>query len=193
MLPIAEETKKSNQKETKVPSNRWAHTRNCGENFNIELRKYLVKLLTEEGYKAVAPYISEQFHWVNNSPVGIASSWSERHALYAAGLGTFGLCDGLITEKGKAMRCGSVVTDLKLKASKRDFSSHYDHCLFLTDGKCGQCIKRCPAGAITSKGHDKDKCLQYQKDNIDPSAYGVKVAGCGLCQTDVPCESRIPD
>jgi epoxyqueuosine reductase QueG len=29
---------------------------------------------------------------------------SERHAAYAAGLGTFGLCDGLITSVGKAVR-----------------------------------------------------------------------------------------
>jgi hypothetical protein len=35
-----------------------------------------------------------------------ASSWSERHAAHAAGLGTFGLCDGLITAKGKAMQGG---------------------------------------------------------------------------------------
>ena len=39
---------------------------------------------------------------------GMASCWSERHAAFVSGLGTFGLCDGLITPVGKAMRCGSV-------------------------------------------------------------------------------------
>ena len=32
-----------------------------------------------------------------------ASTWSERHAAYAAGLGTFGLSDGLITAAGQGM------------------------------------------------------------------------------------------
>jgi len=39
--------------------------------------------------------------------VGPASSWSERHAAYAAGLGTFSLNDALITPKGIAHRLGS--------------------------------------------------------------------------------------
>jgi epoxyqueuosine reductase QueG len=38
-----------------------------------------------------------------------SSNWSERHAAYTAGLGTFGLCDGLITPLGKAMRVGEGV------------------------------------------------------------------------------------
>ena len=69
--------------------------------------------LQGQGYLAVAPVISEAFviHWegVDQAP---RSTWSERHVAYAAGLGTFGLSRGLITARGIAMRCGSVVTDL---------------------------------------------------------------------------------
>ena len=36
----------------------------------------------------------------------------ETHAAHAAGLGTFGLCDGLITPIGKAIRVGSVVAKM---------------------------------------------------------------------------------
>jgi epoxyqueuosine reductase len=49
---------------------------------------------------------------VNSQRYSYASSWSERHAAYAAGLGTFGLCDGLITARGKAVRFGSIISKL---------------------------------------------------------------------------------
>ena len=50
-----------------------------------------------------------QWARVTSDRFGFASTWSERHAAYASGLGTFGLSDGLITPRGQAMRCGSVV------------------------------------------------------------------------------------
>ena len=43
----------------------------------------------------------------------------QRHAAHAAGLGTFGLCDGLITAKGKAMRAGSVVARIAVAQTPR--------------------------------------------------------------------------
>jgi epoxyqueuosine reductase len=61
---------------------------------------------------------------------------------------------------------------------------------------CGLCIERCPAGAITNSGHDKVKCQQYLKDigyRPKENYHIVKsVAGCGLCQTGVPCEAANP-
>ena len=194
ILPISKKTRKSNTKQQKIPSERWAHTRNCGEKFNNKLRKFVVSLLKRNGYQAIAPMLSDKFEWKNTEKSGIASTWSERHAMYAAGLGTFGLCDGLITKAGKAMRCGSVITSMELKASERNFKNHSEYCLFLEDGKCGKCIKRCPGNAITQEGHSKEKCLEYQRENIDPARYGedMEVVGCGLCQTDVPCEGQLP-
>ncbi len=192
ILPISEKTRKENRKENKLPAKSWAHTRNCGEIFNNSIRRYVVNLMEENGYLAIAPMLSEDFSWIESSEGDIASPWSERHAMYAAGLGTFGLCDGLITSTGKAMRCGSVITDLSLVPSTREYENHNEYCLYLSKGKCGKCIARCPGNAITKKGHNKDKCLQYQRENINPSSFGVDIAGCGLCQTDVPCEKGIP-
>ena len=63
-----------------------------------------------------------------------ASLLSERHAAYAAGLGTFGLCDGLITPKGKAMRCGSVVARIQIAATPRPYEDHHAYCLFYAKG-----------------------------------------------------------
>ena len=195
VLPASEKTKESNRAEKIYPSKRWAHTRFYGEDLNISLRKYVISILNEHGYTGIAPFITELFEVKNDTSVGIASTWSERHIMYAAGLGTFSLSDGFITEKGKAMRCGSVVTNLKLTPTRRKYKSHTENCLFFSKGVCGECIKRCPAGAISENGHDKKKCKVYNYEVIlKPlqEKYGVKEVGCGLCQTGVPCESKIP-
>ena len=49
VLPIAEKTRVSNRGETKLPSRRWSHTRYYGEEFNNEVRKHVVEVLTELG------------------------------------------------------------------------------------------------------------------------------------------------
>jgi epoxyqueuosine reductase QueG len=116
---------------------------------------------------------------------------------YTCGLGTFSLNDGLITPKGMAVRIGSVVTLLKLTPSERKYGHHKENCLLFRNEKCGKCIPRCPAGAITEEGHDKDRCNEYI--NSEPlkakrQGYGLQnpPPACGLCQTGVPCEFEIP-
>jgi ferredoxin len=196
VLPICEDTRKANRKEDKYPSLLWSHTRYFGEPFNVKLRNHVVSLLKRKGYKAVAPTNSPHFkHHMYSPKVGFTSNWSERHAAYACGLGTFALCDGFITPKGKAMRLGTVVTDLVLKASGRPYRHHHANCLYYFNKTCRVCATRCPASAITSKGHDKDKCYEYMHDVCRPAKgteYGVEITGCGLCQTRVPCEFQIP-
>jgi epoxyqueuosine reductase QueG len=126
---------------------------------------------------------------------GFASSWSERHTAYASGLGTFGLCDGLITPRGKAMRCGSVVARIAIPPTERPYDDHHAYCLFYFNGSCDKCIQRCPAGAITREGHDKEKCAAYVLDvsaKSIRSRFGFDTSGCGLCQTGIPCEAKIP-
>jgi epoxyqueuosine reductase QueG len=56
------------------------------------------------------------------------------------------------------------------------------------------------AGAITEKGHDKVRCRQYQSEiGYFPEALkkgydnDTSIAGCGLCQTRVPCEFKAPE
>jgi epoxyqueuosine reductase len=198
ILPAMEETRKSNRNETQVPSRLWSHTRWYGEKFNEKLRAYVVELLTGSGYMAAAPFIQPYFK-IYSGENGLYSNWSERHIAYAAGIGTFSLSDGLITDRGIAMRCGSIVTTLILPASPRTAHGPYSNCLFYAGINCHACIDRCPVGAITESGHDKNKCQQYL-DNIGyspgllPDGYDNvnSIAGCGLCQTGVPCEFRNP-
>lgn len=198
VLPIARETRLSNRRETEGPSLRWNHTRWHGQDFNFDLARYVVSLLEGLGHHAVAPESAPSFR-ILRLPTGFASTWSQRHIAYAAGLGTFSLSDGFITPKGIAMRCGSVVADVKLPASPRPYADHLANCLFYVDQSCRRCIERCPGGAITEEGHDKVKCraimFEQQKPWIEGAhgeGYIGDYAGCGLCQTKVPCEDRIP-
>lgn len=193
ILPVMAKARESNRGETVVPSRFWAHTRWYGEKFNDALREHVVAVLIEMGYLTVAPMLQPYFKWFYNEK-GAYSNWSERHIAYAAGLGTFSLSDGFITERGIAHRCGSVVTDLELPVSPRTAENPYANCLFYVNGKCKACIKRCPAGAITEEGHDKIKCRKYLFYEIGYvlKEYEVGIAGCGLCQTKVPCEFQNP-
>jgi epoxyqueuosine reductase QueG len=195
ILPITRETRESNRKEDKLPSRQWAFTRNYGEQFNNQLRMFVVEMLRFVSAQAVAPLLSGMWRPVREPRCGMASTWSERHAAYAAGLGTFSLSDGFISEKGIAHRCGSVITDIEILPTPRKSDSHMGNCLYFHDGSCGACIKRCPVGAISRQGHDKDRCQQYVYNELRFSAgekYGVMETGCGLCQTRVPCESASP-
>jgi epoxyqueuosine reductase len=197
ILPAAEDTRKSNRKEQQFPSKLWTYTRDFGEVCNASLRRHVVGFLEDLGYVAVAPVLLPTFQYLRDERVGWTSPWSERHVAYACGLGTFSLNDGLITPKGMAVRIGSVVTLLKLAPSERKYRHPKENCLLFRNEECGKCIPRCPAGAITEKGHDKDKCWEYI--NSEPlkakrSEYSLQnpPSACGLCQTGVPCEFQIP-
>lgn len=198
VLPIEAGTRELNSKETEKPARVWCHTRWYGEKCNEALRTFVIGLLTDQGYLAAAPAIQPFFH-VDRNEKGPYSNWSERHVAYAAGQGTFSLSDGLITERGIAHRCGSVVTSMVIPASPRPAENPYSNCLHYLGIECKACINRCPVGAITEKGHNKVKCSEYVDEilgffrsrregyNNDTSS-----AGCGLCQTKVPCEFHNP-
>jgi len=194
VLPHTEAIKADLRSQTANPSEKWIRARIYGEQFNEELRKLVAAALTKSGHPALAPTLSAGFKTDNSARYGMASSWSERHAAYAAGLGTFGLCDGLITPKGKAIRCGSVVARIQIPAAVRPYEDHHAYCLFFAQGICGMCAKRCPAGAVTKSGHDKQACMKQCAATAQyaDKQLGLKGYGCGFCQTGVPCESRIP-
>jgi epoxyqueuosine reductase len=195
ILPIAEAVRRSNRYENESPSMAWSQTRNFGEMVNGDLRRHLVGWLRAQGHRALAPQLSGLWQEFPETPKGRASSWSERHAAFAAGLGTFSLNDALITSKGIAHRCGSVITDLVIKPSERIDKGYAWNCLYHREGSCGACIGRCPVGAISFSGHDKKRCCEYVYTTLPAAVakkYGVKATGCGLCQTRVPCESSIP-
>ena len=194
-LPQTDDTKEKSRKTTDCPPLEWTMNRVHGEECNRQLAKALEQHLIELGYEAVAPMCSDQFSWGDSEKFVKMSNWSERHTAHISGLGTFGLCDGLISKRGKAGRYGSVIVYAPLEATERTYTTYNEYCM--AKNGCTACIKRCPAGAITLEGgHDKRKCMQYHSEvieKIDHERYGYDgYAVCGLCQTGVPCESCIP-
>lgn len=93
------------------------------------------------------------------------------------------------------MRCGSVIANIQIPPKIRPYQDHHEYCLFFSTGACQERVQRCPAGAITEAGHDKVKCRNYPKSGTADyvkSHFDFDGYGCGLCQTGVPCESKIP-
>jgi epoxyqueuosine reductase len=194
VLPQREMVRKANRRAKTYPAEEWARIRIYGEAFNVALRRHVVKRLEEAGIAAIAPMLVSNWTVVKSQRFSYASSWSERHAAHAAGLGTFGLCDGLITAKGKAMRVGSVVAKVSIEPTPRPYADHRAYCLFFAEGNCGKCIDRCPVRAITEAGHDKEKCRMHlvRTREYVKETYKFEGYGCGLCQVGVPCEAGIP-
>lgn len=194
ILPQRETVRKANRRSRKYPAEEWARIRVYGEEFNVALRRHVAESMKEAGHAAVAPMLAPNWTFLVSQRFSYASTWSERHAAYAAGLGTFGLCDGLITARGKAIRAGSVVARISIQPTQRPYANHRAYCLFFAEGSCGKCIDRCPAHAISKAGHDKEKCRMHllRAREYVKETYGFEGYGCGLCQVGVPCEAVIP-
>jgi epoxyqueuosine reductase QueG len=190
-LPFTEPIVESNETPG-PPSDVWYLARHWGELFNDALRGHLREHIIARGSRAVAPAVDERFRSLSGS----TSNWSERHAAYAAGLGTFSLTYSFITEKGCAGRFGSVVTNLPLTPTPRTAASLMENCIYDDNGACGICIRRCPAGAVGPEKKDHNLCHRYLLDEVlatYPVRHGdISVGGCGKCQTGVPCSRTNP-
>jgi len=179
-LPFTDKVKEANAKCNDWPADEWLQARHEGQLFLQDLTFHIQELLYNAGYESLIPSLDPRFEVFNRS----IPNWSERHAAFACGLGTFGLSKGLITKKGICGRFGSLLTDLSLDTDKSSYTEIYDYC-----NMCGVCIKKCPSKAISKDGKDSSLCaafLSKVREKHDPRY------GCGKCQVDVPCESRIP-
>lgn len=195
VMPFAKATIEDNARQTQWLSERWAQTRLLGEIFSQTLVREMVTLLMGKGILAVAPDATPMFRKKHYAKVGWASPWSHRHVAYAAGLGTFGIHDFLISEKGAAHRITSFVVNVRLKPNRARPADIHAHCLHYQGRTCMLCAYRCPVQAITTAGgHDKDACAERCKHSIPyvNNNYHIFIYGCGLCATGVPCATGIP-
>jgi epoxyqueuosine reductase len=210
-LPFTAEVRRSNRGKT-WPSPLYSIARNNGGALNYHLSRRLTAIFEKRGIAAVSPLLLDEYDAFKDPEHVISSTWSERHVAYAAGLGSFGLNESLITPAGSHVRLGSIVVDYPLDRTPRKEDGYRSRC-FETGGEdCGACIKRCPAEAITERGLDKQKCYERReairvrfleeyakKYRMFPSPIaksGKKYLGfslgCALCQCGVPCEGTDP-
>lgn len=194
ILPIYKRTRDENAAKVDWTSERWAQTRRSGEIFSQTMVHEMVALLMKCGILAVAPDMTPMFHFKKYPERGWTSPWSHRHIAYAAGLGTFGKHDLLITEKGSAHRCGSFVVNLNLQPDRVRNPDIHAHCLQYQGINCLKCQARCPVDGISADGHDKDICGKRVINSMKycNRHYHIFIYGCGLCSTSTPCESEIP-
>lgn len=192
-LPFSEAVKKGNRRDMVWPSEGWLHGRIEGQLLLNKLSTYLKSELVNSGYNSLVPSLDERF-WskaafnnnLEHKEAEFTSNWSERHVAFVCGLGTFGISKGIITSKGMSGRVGSILTELYLPPTEREYESIYEYC-----SNCGVCAIKCPANAITiDKGKNHSICSNF----LDTTCEKYKPRyGCGKCQTGVPCEGRIPN
>jgi epoxyqueuosine reductase QueG len=114
----------------------------------------------------------------------LASPWSHKSAAALGGLGSFGLHRLLITDRGCAGRCGSLVIDADLPATSRP---QPERCRYFRDGGCGYCVEACPTGALSlapadAPNLDKRRC--YSRLLEVKAQTGADC--CGKCSAG-PC------
>jgi epoxyqueuosine reductase len=199
VFTATQKTRLSNHRESVMSSPRWQYAFGRGMMLMENTLKYLVSLLESLGHQAIAPINTKPAFFLWQIPGGPTADWSEKHIAYAAGLGTFGLNSGLITPQGAALHCGSVITDLAITPTPRAHGDYLANCLYYQNGSCQRCVQRCPSGALSRQGYNSVKCFFYHEVELprickdlgrEPERGTHPI--CSLCQTNVPCENRIP-
>ena len=207
VCPYTERIREESMVATEIPAEIYCIGRNYANPFKIDVMRKTVEYFQEQGFRATAGVLSDAF----SIYPGFYSTWSERHIAFAAGLGTFSLHEGLITEAGCNVRLCSVITDAPLEVTPRRSDDPRANCLFYAKGTCKKCVERCPIGAITEKGHDKVKCrrlgtkierimnkrlgpiLKPHYRRIDGQYFKqIPPVGCAFCQFGVPCMDKNP-
>ena len=164
-----------------IPSLEWALAYQETNDMAAVLNKSLAGILREWKYDAVVP---ENIGIISKDI--IASRWSQRHIARAAGLGTFGLNNMLITEKGCCGRFFSIVTTVPAKPDKIITD---ENCLYKKKKACGLCVKKCISGALTLEYFDRKVCRDITSKNAG-IRNGADV--CGKCVVGLPCSFKCP-
>lgn len=180
----------NNQAEYASPE--WARTYEETNAMFGQLNSALAAYLESRGYKADVSPEATTF-----DKEALISNWSQRHMAYAAGLGTFGINNMLISSKGCCGRYSTLITNIPFQPEWAGEPAE-ERCGFLRDGSCGVCAMKCPAGAILIEDgkatYDRNKCYILCQENAKAysdfgSSYddGSGSEVCGKCVTGAPC------
>ena len=168
--------------------------RNCSEPWVVayletnemirQLSLSLQSFIDSEGHKTVVIPATHNF-----DKKRLISDWSHRHVAYIAGLGSFGLNNMLITEKGCCGRVGTFVTSAEIPPDTRGSESA---CLHKYDGSCGKCAQRCVNEALFDNSFDRFACYKMCLENEKRHRSLGFADVCGKCLVAVPCSHTNP-
>lgn len=182
-IPFDDTVVKSNI-EGKESSKEWARAYVETNKLILDVNTYIKNELKGLGYNSNIIPATHNF-----DEEKLISEWSHRHVAFIAGLGSFGLNNMLITEKGCCGRIGSFVTDLKIEPTKRE---NREYCLYRSMNVCKKCVDRCVNNALKVDGFDRHKCYERCLENTKiHSEIGLSDV-CGKCLVDVPCSTKNP-
>lgn len=192
-VPFREDLSKGNRGKG-LATREWAQAYETTNAMFPKLNQHLITMMEDWGFQAKEASEASIFYRDE-----VISHWSFRHLAYAAGLGTFGLNNMLITEQGCAGRLNGVVTNLDVLP---DQPQQEEACLYKRKGSCRLCAQACPAHAITANGYDRYQCYEQCLKNAEQhtglgSSYsqGEEEIGsevCGKCIAGMPCALKRP-
>ena len=189
-VPFTRELAKVNAEYGRMAAPLWAESyEETNAMFGI-LNQHLIGFLEGLGFKGA---VSKEASTFNQEK--LISNWSQRHFGYAAGLGTFGINNMLITKSGCCGRYSTVVPDQPMEE---------ELCLYKKNGSCGICVRNCPTGALTISDFNRYTCYELCQENAaiytnfgssyreeaGDAANSVGSDVCGKCVTGSPCAFR---
>ena len=191
-VPFTKELAKTNSLEMRLASPQWAESYEVTNRMLGEINEGIIELIKSAGYNAAISKDSLDY-----DRTALISHWSHRHFAYAAGLGTFGMNNMLITKKGCCGRYSTVVTDMEFETGK---TMERELCIFKNSGKCGVCIRNCPKSALGGEKFRRDLCSEMCNENAKVyTQFGSSYTGetgktrenpgsavCGKCVTASP-------
>ncbi|MEG1930292.1 MAG: epoxyqueuosine reductase [Anaerovorax sp.] len=191
-IPFTKKLGETNKLNEPLASPEWAEAYEQTNKMLGNLNEHFILELAKKGYGGA---ISKEA--LTYDQTMLTSNWSHRHFAYAAGLGTFGINNMLITKSGACGRYTSLVTNLDVPW---DTPIGEEFCSYKKNGSCGICVKNCPGGALTVEGYDRNKCYQLLQENAhvytqsgssyvndDGTANSVGSEVCGKCTVYTPC------
>ncbi len=178
-----------------LSSPEWAQAYELTNTMFPKLNEHLILYLKRHGVQAA---VSKKAAYFDREEV--TSQWSYRHMAWLAGLGTFGLNNMLITEKGCCGRLNALVTTLPLPPDQ-PLTSEY--CLYKKSGACKSCVRNCPSRALNDTGFDRKICfaqclknaslyMEFGSSYSDGADHAIGSEVCGKCICILPCTFQIP-
>ncbi len=188
-LPLARDISRSNR-HGKLASVQWSMAYAETNRLIMDINLIVKQELEKYGYNSTLLPPTHNFDQEK-----LISDWSHRHVAYIAGLGTFGINQMLITERGCTGRLGSIIMDVELPPTPRP---DYEYCLYKYDGSCQLCVERCPYQALTLDHFDRQRCYQVLLYNDHFYPEDLIVDACGKCCVGLPCSfinprAKLPD